>query len=263
MAEVTGAESIAVPTELTLQHVNEAIADDAECIAALHDKELTPELVKVLKASEFPFSLGLLPKTEANKAAWQAMAKGISALLEYDGDTSHWNDLASEYASIYLTGAYRASPYESVWTDEDHLTCQSAMFELREIYAQAGLIAANWRQRPDDHLVLQLLYIAHASRNSKSFDDWRDLAKFLDEHLLRWIPEFASRVASRSSSIFYCGLAVLTAAWLDTLRDLLSEILSEPRPTRSEIEERLRKSRPLKSIPESLPFLPGAEGPSW
>ena len=56
--------------------------------------------------------------------------------------------------------------------DDEHLTCQRSMFELREIYAVAGLSGVDWRQRPDDHLVLQLIFIAHAARAAASRDDW-------------------------------------------------------------------------------------------
>jgi TorA maturation chaperone TorD len=47
---------------------------------------------------------------------------------------------------------------------------------------------------------------------------------------LRWIEEFAERVADRCSTRFYAGLALLTAAYLDELRDLLARLLDQPRP---------------------------------
>jgi TorA maturation chaperone TorD len=236
------------------------IAEDAESLAALHDRELTPDLLAALREASFPACLGLLPAAAPAVEAWRAMAEGL-ADLPASFDEAAIDELASEYAAIYLTGAYGASPYESVWTDDDGLTCQAAMFQLRDIYATAGLVTTDWRQRADDHLVLQLLYIAHAARIAASTDDWRSLARMLDEHLLRWLPDFAARVALRSASSFYSGLAVLTAAWLDTLRDLLAGLLQEPRPSRDDIEARLR---PAVATPaEPVVFIPGSSGPSW
>jgi len=229
----------------------------------LHDRELTPSLAAVLREIHFPASLGLMPATQDNVLAWQIMAQGVANLPDASDPAQVWNDLAAEYASIYLTGAYNASPYESVWTDDDRLICQDAMFELREIYARANLRVIDWRQRPDDHLATQLLYIAHAARRAATQEDWRGLATMLDEHLLRWLPNFAARVAERSSSDFYVGLAVLSAAWVDTLRDLLANTLDEPRPTRTEIEERLMAQRSTPPEPVPLRFMPGAGGPSW
>lgn len=239
---------------------SEAIAEDAEALAALHDRELTPGLLAALREAQFPDCLGLLPVTPAATSAWQMMAAGL-ADLPAAPDTMVMDNLAAEYAAIYLTGAYGASPCESVWTDDDHLVCQDAMFQLRDIYAAAGLATPDWRQRADDHLVLQLLYIAHAARNTTTVEAWRALARLLDEHPLRWLPDFASRVAARSVSPFYAGLAVLTAAWLEALRDLLALHLGTPRPSREKIEARLHPSA-AAAIEQPVAFVPGS-GPSW
>jgi TorA maturation chaperone TorD len=188
------------------------------------------------------------------------MAAALAAVPTPAGPTVI-DELASEYAAIYLTGAYGASPYESVWTDDDHLTCQAAMFQWRAIHAAAGLAAADWRQRADDHLVLQLLHIAHAGRAAATLDDWRALARRLDEHTLRWLPDFAARVAARASLPFYAGLALLSAAWLETLRDVLADHLAEPRPSAEEIDARLRPTAEPAAV--AVSFFPGAGGPSW
>lgn len=236
-----------------------AIAEDAESLAALHDRELTAELVGALHEAQFPDGLALLPTTDSAQAAWQAMREAREALPRAI-DAQQLDLLAAEYAAIYLTGAYGASPCESFWTDDDHLHCQEAMFQLRALYAASHLVTPNWRQRPDDHLVLQLLYIAHLARSAATADEWRALAKVLDEHLLRWITDFAARVAARSSAPFYGALAVLTAAWLETLRDAIARLLGEPRPSREEVEARLRpKPEP---VAQPVTFVPGI-GPGW
>lgn len=231
-----------------------AVADDAEALAALHDRELTAEMLAALHEAHFPDCLGLLPASASATEAWRTMRNTL-ALLPSRPDARLLDDLAAEYAAIYLTNAYGASPLESVWLDDDHLTCQDAMFQLREIYAAAGLATRNWRQRPDDHLVLQLLYVAHAARNADIDEDWRALASMLDEHLLRWIDGFASRIVARSEASFYAALAVLTSAWLDTLRTLIASHLKEARSTREEIELRLRPQVTENVIP--LSFMPG------
>jgi putative dimethyl sulfoxide reductase chaperone len=257
------ADTIAVspePTNLaTLRMAADAIAEDAESLAALHDRELTPDLVTALIEAKFPACLGLMPATAEVAAAWRAMSDQVTR-LPIAPDAKLLDELAAEYAAIYLTNAYGASPCESVWTDDDHLVCQTSMFQLRDIYASVGLAATDWRQRPDDHLVLQLLYVAHAARKADSLDDWRALARMLDEHPLRWIHDFASRIATRSSTPFYAELAILTAAWLDTLRDLLARQLDEPRPSREAVEERLKQPAPVVAQP--VAFVPGC-GPSW
>ncbi|MDQ5879848.1 MAG: Dehydrogenase [Pseudomonadota bacterium] len=231
-----------------------AIAEDAESLAALHDRELTPKFFSALRETRFPECLGLMPATVPTTSAWRAMRYTLS--LQPAQPNARWFDsLAADYAAIYLTNAYGASPLESVWLDDDHLTCQDAMFELRAIYAAAGLATRNWRHRPDDHLVLQLLYVAHAARKADTPEDWRTLASMLDEHLLRWIDDFASRIVARSEASFYAALAVLTSAWLDTLRMLIASHLNEARPTREEIEMRMQPLVKDNVVP--LAFMPG------
>lgn len=235
----------------------DAIADDAASLAALHDRELTADTIAALKTVGFPANMGLLPATAAAQAAWQSMAAATAALPGAP-TAAELDALAAEYAAVYLTGAYGASPCESAWLDEDRLHCQAPMFALRQIYAQAGLAAADWRRRPDDHLVLQLLYLAHAVRRADA--DPHALAQVLDAHLLRWLPQFAARVASRAAQPFHAGLAALTAAWCEGLRDLVAEHLGEPRPTVEQLEARLRKPPPADAAP--LVYMPGA-GPGW
>lgn len=232
----------------------EALAEDAETLALLQDRELTSDLLAGLLANGFPGSLALQGDDEAARV-YQLMTTAVAALPE-SSDSQLIDELAADFAAIYLNGGYGASPNESVWLSDDHLICQDAMFELRRIYAAKGVAAPDWRLRPDDHLVFQLQFIALSLRGADSAVDWRALATFLDEHLLRWLPDFASRVASRCETAFYAALALLTAAWVNQLRDVLARLLGEPRPSREEIEARLQKS---SHRPEVVPltFMPG------
>ncbi len=236
-----------------------ALAEDAEALAALHDRELTTAMIAALREVNFPDNLGLLPPSPAARDAWTLLGAAVRDLpvAPAQGDM---DDLAAEYAAIYLTGAYGASPCESVWLDDDHLVCQGPMFELRECYAARGLAAENWRLRPDDHLVMQLSFIAHTLRTGQTDGDWRALATMLDTHLLRWLPDFAGRVAGRAALAFYAGLAAVTAAWCDALRDILAAHLGEPRPTPEEIAARAGRKR--EPVPVPVAFVPGA-GPGW
>ena len=237
----------------------DTLADDAESLAVLHDRELDAATIAALKQVGFPANLGLLPGSEAAADAWRFMAAAL-AELPAAPDAAALDELAAEYAAIYLTGAHGASPCESVWLDDDRLICQAPMFALRELYAQAGLAGADWRRRPDDHLVLQLLYVAQALRKADGDDACRALATMLDEHLLRWLPDFAARVAARTALPFHAALALLTAAWCDGLRDALADLLGTARPTRAAVEERLAQRKPAAAVP--VAFMPGA-GPGW
>jgi TorA maturation chaperone TorD len=197
------------------------LADDAETLARLHDRELDAPTLAALREVDFPANLALLPPTPEDQRAWQSMAAALNHYIPEPPGAADLDALAVEYAAVYLTGAYNVSPCESFWLDEDHLHCQQPMFALREIYAAAGLAAPDWRKRPDDHLVLQLQYIAHALRRPKVAA--ANLARMMDEHLLRWLPDFAARLGQRAELPFYAALAHLTLAWCNALHRLLKQ----------------------------------------
>jgi len=172
------------------------------------------------------------------------------------------DELAADYAAIYLNNSLSASPYESVWLDDDHLACQQPMFELREVYAAAGFKVADWRSRFDDYLVLQLHYRRHVLQIGAV--DGQKMANFIDEHLGYWFPDFAQRAALGCNTPFYAALAELTHVWLLRFRNLLDEMYDCPLPTREEMVARIHKklARDKAGI-APIRFMPGAQGPSW
>jgi TorA maturation chaperone TorD len=232
-----------------------AVAEDLGTLAALQERELDAAAIAALKAVGFPGSLGLAAADEPMRRAAGLLAQAVEQLPDAP-DERELDALAADYAAIYLTGALGASPCESVWVSEEHLTCQEPMFELRRLYAQHGLQAPDWRARPDDHLVFQLQFLASRFEPGLTAVRARELARFMDEHLLRWIDDFAQRVASRCDTPFYAGLTLLTAAWCGRLRDILAQWLGEPRPSAQEIADRTRSEPPAAA----LRFMPG---PGW
>lgn len=206
----------------------QAIADDALSLVMLHDRELSAETLAMLVDCQFPANLGLLPRQESSLVAWSAMTELVAA-MPTSIRQEDLDELAAEYAAIYLTGAYQASPYESVWTDDEHLMCQAAMNDLRAIYSQAGLAVENWRNRPDDHFVFQLLYIAHQLQNARDESDCKAVADFMDQHLLGWFDAFVELVGRRSRNPFYVRLLQLTAAWCHEARSVLAPPVQKKR----------------------------------
>jgi TorA maturation chaperone TorD len=179
--------------------------------------------------------------------------------LPYEADGEVLDEIAADYAAIYLNHSIQASPYESVWFDEENLVRQASMFQVREWYRRYDLAAPDWRNRADDHLTLQLQFLAHLFELGQSDETFREVAQFMDEHLLRWIGSFAERVASRCDTPFFAGLALLTAVYCEELRDVLVEVLGQPRPSAQEIEARMKPRVEPATVP--LKFMPGV-GPT-
>jgi len=245
----------------TLAEFCQAIAEDLTQLAVLHDAEAEDRLIQSLKSSGFPRTLGLKLVSKPAHALIDLVENALAALRQ-PLDQSLCDELAVDYANIYLTHAYRASPNESVWTDEENLERQQSMFQVRDEYGKYELGAANWRQRADDHLVLQLQFLVHLFGHEAPPQSLATAACFMDDHLLRWLMPFADRVANRCATEFYAGINLLTAVYCEELRDLLAIILDQPRPTREEIEARMQgNSAGTADVP--VAFVPGAGGPSW
>jgi putative dimethyl sulfoxide reductase chaperone len=238
-----------------------ALCDDLDQLIRLNDRELDGETLAALKAAGFPGGLALAPADEAGEMACANVAAALAALPEA-ADPASLDTLAADFAAIYLNNRLSASPFESVWLDDDHLAAQQPMFELRDIYAAAGFKVADWRQRFDDHFVVQLHFLRH--QLGADAVDGKKMANFIDEHIGYWFPDFARRVSLACDTAFYAALAELTHVWLVRFRQLLDEIYDCPVPPRDELTARINR-RLARDKAEIAPirFMPGAQGPSW
>jgi len=230
------------------------VAEDFKVLATLHEHEPEAALLKELKELNFPYGLTLLMDSKPATEAMALMHKSLSDLPE-DPSESILDELAADYASIYLNHNIGVSPEESVWLDEHNLICQESMFQVRSWYERYNLVIPDWRLRPDDHLVYELQFIAWLLDHDHQPETLEQVAIFMDEHLLRWLGNFASGVLSRCDTLYFAGSAALTAAYCEELRDILAIELQQPRPSVEEIEERMQIKPPVQEVP--VKFMPG------
>ena len=232
-----------------------ALVEDLDQLIRLHDRELDAEILAALKVAAFPNGLALSAADEAGRTAHSNMAAALHDMPTLD-------QLAADYAAIYLNNRFGASPYESVWLSDEHLACDRSMFELREIYAAAGWQVSDWRSRFDDHLVLQLQYLRQVLASATV--DPEKLAVFIDQHLGYWLPDWAQRVSAHCNTAFYAALAELTYVWLLHFRELLGEIHDLPLPSREEMGALINRKLALdKAEIAPIRFVPGIQGASW
>ena len=232
-----------------------ARVEDLDQLIRLHDRELDAEILAALKVAAFPNGLALSAADEAGRTAHSNMAAALHDMPTLD-------ELAADYAAIYLNNRFGASPYESVWLSDEHLACDRSMFELREIYAAAGWQVSDWRSRFDDHLVLQLQYLRQVLASAAV--DPEKLAVFIDQHLGYWLPDWAQRVSTHCNTAFYAALAELSYVWLLHFRELLGEIHDLPLPSREEMGALINRKLALdKAEIAPIRFVPGIQGASW
>lgn len=189
----------------------DAASEDMAALAWLHEAERDVDTLVRLHAAGFPAGLALVG---SGLPACTGMDEALTVIGHAGNDRlALQNDLDADFAGIYLTHALRASPCESVWLDDEKLMMQGPSFAVRDCYRRHGLSAANWRHIADDHLANELAFIAHLlARNQGD-----EACRFIEEHLMQWLPHFAGRVSERASTRFYAALAELTLQVVDTL----------------------------------------------
>ncbi|WP_127131778.1 molecular chaperone [Georgenia sp. SYP-B2076] len=113
----------------------------------------------------------------------------------------------------------KAPPYESVHRSEEHLLFEAVTMEVRASYAAFGLVAPRLHREPDDHIGLELGFVAALCVRALDALDAGDdgeldrlldgIMTFLREHLLAWAPACLTQAAGASTTFFYQGVAAL------------------------------------------------------
>lgn len=238
-------------------------AEDLRLLALLHDREPTAALIEGLRAGRVEDLFALALCGARGLGALDFLAGALSPEITRT-DAAGLDELAADHAAIYLTYQHRVAPSESPWIDPDGLTAQQPMFEVRDWYRHHGLAVPDWRRRPDDHLVVQLSFVARLLEATDRPAALVDAARFLDRHLLRWYDDFAAGVVARCWTPYWAAVAETTAVYLDTLRARLAVL---PGCERVVVEtagaEKARRRVTVAEATCATPTEPPGLGPGW
>ena len=172
--------------------------------------------------AEWPFAI------EAEAAHdLSLMVEGLAAsrAAGEDGGFAADDDLTWEYRRLFVGPAAKpAPPWGSVYTDRECVVFGTTTLELRAWMRAHGVARTTDEKTPEDHIGLMLALMAWLSQNQPA-----DLEEFLRLHLLTWAGHFLGELADAAEHPFYKGLARLTAASLDGVKDTLGLEVVEPR----------------------------------
>lgn len=129
-------------------------------------------------------------------------------------------DLMWDYTRLFI-GPYKlpCPPWESVYTSPKKLMMQDAADQIKRLYEEAGL-AINTADIMPDHVGAELNFLAVLLQRIQSGKDgnegyMRIMEKLLNDHLLKWIPEFTRDMEDAAESSFYKALARTTKDVVD------------------------------------------------
>jgi putative dimethyl sulfoxide reductase chaperone len=138
--------------------------------------------------------------------------------------------MREDYLDLFAgTGNPLAPPYESVYRSRDHLMFDKQTSEVREFYNSYG-----WESRfkgniPDDHLGIEMLFLTLLIEKYFEFEDKTcedemkiEIKRFIDQHLLSWIPEWNAHLQEYSKTMGYKGIGNLVYACIEDINGLMA-----------------------------------------
>jgi TorA maturation chaperone TorD len=101
--------------------------------------------------------------------------------------------------------------------------------EVREFYQQYGWESKFKGRIPDDHLGIELLFLTLMIEKYLEFDDAacaqemkNEIRRFLNEHILSWVPLWNENVQEHSKTLGYKGIGTLIYACIEDLYGIFS-----------------------------------------
>jgi anaerobic sulfite reductase subunit A len=105
------------------------------------------------------------------------------------------------------------------------------------MYREEGLDRAGEFNEPEDHVALELEFMAYLCQKTTAALQSGDQGAasgylhkqkdFLEKHLIPWVPTFCSDVQRIARGDFYKAVAKITVGYLDIERDLIGELIEE------------------------------------
>lgn len=237
-AEAPPCRDGAAAAPVDLHREEPGLCDSAEALrrlARFHAEEPTPALLAALRQSPVGRGPLALDRDDALQAA--ALVDEVVSDLPDRITRRSLGPLAADFAAIHHGGDLRACPTEAAWLDERVRSDAAASLQRWRTGLETELRRPPFDRLPDDHVAAELALLAALLDRGRT----ADAVRFLDRHPLRWVPNFCSRVATRCREPFFAGIAILTNAHLDHLRDRLGAACGMPRQGEEDSDIRRRR----------------------
>jgi TorA maturation chaperone TorD len=145
--------------------------------------------------------------------------------------------LKSEYTRLFLgPNKLVAPPWESVYIGKERTLFTVVTLNVREFYRSQGFLPAEYPHVADDHIALELDFLANvgnkaiealaAGDNDAVRNRLEASAKFLDDHLLKWVGDYEKDLVEKGKSIFYVKVVQAAVAFARQDRQLLDRLLA-------------------------------------
>ncbi len=163
-----------------------------------------------------------------------ATGRGVAALRASGESSETADDIRRDQDLMYgITATVRVAPYESVHRSREGLVFDLETLEVRQVYRQMGLQAPRLNREPDDHIGLELNFLAHCCLSAltaleqgvdESAERYIAIAsEFTRDHVNRWVPRMLIDAAEQADTRWLEGIEFLTLGALDEWNSALAE----------------------------------------
>lgn len=181
----------------------------------LPEKEWIQYLLNEKIFSESPFGVNQEDVTRGLK-----LIQAWSITVWKQDNNLAFADIESDNFRLFIgAGKVLAPPWESVYFNDDRSLFSEETLQVRECYRKYGLQIEQLYHEPDDHIGLELSFLAHLAQlalqatqenNPIEFENiLRDQQAFLTEHPLRWAQTWCDLVDQHARTDFYRGIALI------------------------------------------------------
>ena len=128
--------------------------------------------------------------------------------------------LEEDFLNLFIgpKGPY-APPWESVYISDDKLLFNKSTFQVRNEYSKFGLEYSAIHKEPDDHIAVELQFMAHLADIAISQIPSGEVVtlketissqwSFIENHLLTWVFSFCDRMYKASSQEYFKNVSRL------------------------------------------------------
>lgn len=212
-------------------------------------EEPSHEYLKLLSMENLICSF---PFAEEDGEIQEGIRQAQSDLGQYDiASETSYNRLHWDFTRMFI-GPYelQAPAWESAYLNKESLLFQEETLNVRLAYLKYAFLPKNFQHEADDHLGLELDFLYQLSvmaleKCEKSEQDelleiLKDQKRFLQEHLLRWVPNFQQNVCQHADTEFYRGMSRILHGFLRLDLEALTELLEmeglDQRPIKTNLE---------------------------
>lgn len=192
----------------------------ADILNFMADKEAMDDLAEIIDNSLWKQGIRLLQQEISDKVQ----------------ESCYLDELNEEYTELFIgPGHLEAPPWESVYLTREHLLFGEPTFKVRNFYHSFGIECSTGENEPDDHIGLELLFmakliektLANIAENKSIKKEIMGQKNFLEEHIMQWVPAFCNDLRKAAKHKFFYQLATITLGWLEAELVYLEGVLQD------------------------------------